>query len=259
MNELISPKYQLKLINSIQAKLHEEFVSYKSILFYLKKWHQSHESYNFNDNWENFSIYLDVNGIVDLEPTLNSMQGEDLLKIAIDLGIDTPDFIPTIPVFKNKIKEKYHNVYEVFSKALKNITTDPSLAIGLTNSAFESIIKEILKDERFSKNLKGTETLYKLVQAILVEFKLDNKEFPQEMKTICSSLIAISQAIEKLRSEKTIFHGKTKDDLLINDSIYVYLTINSFTTVGLFLNSYYKNRYPIPKIEILDDLKDLPF
>jgi hypothetical protein len=143
---------------------------------------------------------------------------------------------------------------------VKNIETDPSLAIGLTNSAFESLIKEILKDERFASQLKGSETLYKLIQTILKEFGLNKPDFPTEMKTICTSLIAISQSIEKLRSEKTIFHGKTKEDLLIDDSIYVYLTINAFTTVGLFLNSFYNNKYPKPIIPIVDrEHDDLPF
>ncbi len=76
--------------------------------------------------------------------------------------------------------------------------------------------------------------------------------------------IAIIQSIEKLRSEKTIFHGKTKDDLLINDSMYVYLTINSFSTIALFLNTYYKKKFPPIVIENLEPLNkeehdDLPF
>ena len=56
--------------------------------------------------------------------------------------------------------------------------------------------------------------------------------------------MAINQAIEKLRSEKTNFHGKTTDDYLINDSIYTYFVVNAVATVGLFLNSYYKTKFP---------------
>lgn len=259
MDELISPKYQMQLVNSVQDKIWEEFKSYKNVLFYIKKWHRSSEGYNYNDNWENFTISLDVNGTIDLPSTLHSMNGSDLLKIAIDLGLDTPDFIPTIPQFKNEIKERYENVYDTFLKSIKNIETDPSLAIGLANSAFESLIKEILKDERMESKLKGNETLFKLIQAIINEFKLNGENFPIEARTICTSLISICQSIEKLRSEKTIFHGKTKEDLLIEDSIYVYLTINSFTTVGLFLNSYYNKKFPKVKIENFDELEDLPF
>src|SRR5690606_28941250 len=124
MNELISPKYQMQLINSVQDKIWEEFKSYKNVLFYIKKWHQSSEGYNWNDHWENFSIHLDVNGNIDLLSCSHSMNGGELLKIAIDLGVDTPDFIPTIPLFKNEIKEQYVNVYDTFLKSVKNIETD---------------------------------------------------------------------------------------------------------------------------------------
>lgn len=198
---------------------------------------------------------------MDLQSTLSSMKGSDLIKIAIDLGVDTPDFIPSIPTFKNEIKENYENVYDTFIKAIKNIESDPSLAIGLANSAFESLIKEILKDERFKIKLKGGETLFKLVQIILKEFKISDQDFPIEIKTINTSMIAISQSIEKLRSEKTIFHGKVKEDLIIDDPIYVYLTINAFTTVGLFLNSFYQKKFPKPIEEIFEESEedDLPF
>jgi len=250
----------MQLILQVHDKIWEEFKSYNDVLFYIKKWHKSEDGYNFNQSWENFKIITDVNGKIDLKTALHSMDGDMLLKIAIDLGIDTPDFVPSIPTFKNAIKDQYESVYDTFIKAVKNIESDPSLAIGLINSAFESLLKEILKDNRLASQLKGGETLYKLTQIILKDFGLSESEFPTEMKTICSSLIAISQSIEKLRSEKTIFHGKTKDDILIDDSIYVYLTINAFTTVGLFLNSYYNKRYPKPIILIVkDEHDDLPF
>lgn len=259
MNEIISPKYQMFLVNQIHDKIWKEYKTN----FYIKKWHKYEEAYNWNDYWENFKIYYFENGKLDLKSTLHSMNGDDLIKIAIDLGIDTPDFIPSVPTFKNVIKEEYENVYETFTKALKNIEQEPSLAIGLINSTFESLIKEILKDERISSQLRGSETLYKLVQLILKEFGLNDETFPIEAKTISSSLLALSQSIEKLRSEKTIFHGKTREDVLIDDSIYAYLVVNSMTTIALFLYSFYNKKYPKQKVEvenqILNDEDDLPF
>lgn len=175
------------------------------------------------------------------------MTGADLLKIAIDLGVDTPYFIPSIPIFKNELKADYKTAYDTFSKAYKQIETDPSLAVGLTNSALESIIKEILKDNRISSKITGGETLYKLTLIILKEFKLTNEDLPKEIITIGRSLLTINQSIEKLRSEKTNFHGKTNDDYLINDTIYTFFIVNSVATVGLFLNSYYKTKFCNPK------------
>jgi hypothetical protein len=185
------------------------------------------------------------------------MTGSDLLKIAIELGVDTPDFIPSIPTFKNELKADFKTAYDTFTKAYKQIDTDPSTAVGLANSALESIIKEILKDDRISSKISGGETLYKLTSIILREFNLTNKDNPKEIRTIGSSLLAINQAIEKLRSEKTNFHGKTTDDYLINDTIYTFFIVNTVATVGLFLNSYYKIKFPKPTPVIEDD--GLPF
>ena len=92
---------------------------------------------------------------------------------------------------------------------------------------------------------------------ILREFNLTNTEHPKEIKTIGNSLLTINQAIEKLRSEKTDFHGKTSDDYLIEDPIYTYFIINSVATVGLFLNTFYKTKFPKSVTKCEDD--DLPF
>ena len=91
----------------------------------------------------------------------------------------------------------------------------------------------------------------------LLETQLVGMKHPKEIKTIGSSLLAINQTIEKLRSEKTNFHGKTNEDYLINDTIYTYFIINTVATVGLFLNSYYKTKFPVPTPVIEDDR--LPF
>jgi hypothetical protein len=261
MDDLISPKYQMKLVKSVSEAIWAEFGSYEQVRYYIDKWHEyNYEPNGFNNNyWENFKIVERENKKVDLLATLISMDGTTLLKVAIDLGVDTPDFIPSIPTFKNELKSEYKTAYDTFTKAYKQIETDPSLAVGLANSALESIIKEILKDKRIASKMNGGETLYKLTSIILKEFNLTSDEHPKEIKTISSSLLAINQSVEKLRSEKTNFHGKTGDDYLINDSIYTYFIINTVATVGLFLNSYYKTKFPKPK-EVIEQQDDgLPF
>jgi hypothetical protein len=253
MNELISPKYQMKLTKEVESAIWKEYESYKEVGNYINKWHEIDEQ----NYWENFNV-TGKNGNIDLNPTLHSMPGDILIKIAIDLGVDTPDFIPSIPTFKNELKSEFKTAYSTFTKAYKQIETDPSLAVGLANSALESIIKEILKDERLKSKIKGTETLYKLVNIILKEFKITDNNHPKEIKTIGSSLIAVCQSIEKLRSEKTDFHGKTEDDLLLTEPIYTYFIVNAVSTVGLFLNSYYKTKFPKPT-KIMEEPDDLPF
>lgn len=211
----------------------------KEVRNYISKWHEENDY-----NWENFRFSFRENGEIDLAQTLHNMEGELLLKIAIDMGVETPDFIPSVPLFKNTLKSEFKTAYDTFAKAIKHAENDPSLAIGLANSALESIIKEILKDERISAKLSGKETLYALSLAILKEFNLTDENAPKEIKTIGSQLISISQSIEKLRSEKTTFHGKTDIDNLIDQPIFTYVVINSVSTVGLFLLNFYRNRFP---------------
>jgi len=256
MDELISPKYQMKLMKSVHDAIWEEYKSYNEVSLYIDKWHVVNE--DWNNHWENFKIIAKQGGEIDLLRTLNSMTGTDLLKVAIDMGVDTPDFIPSIPTFKNALKSDFRTAYDTFTKAFKQIESDPSLAVGLANSALESIVKEILKDDRINCKVKGTETLYKLTSIILKEFNFIDSNHPIEIKTIGSSLLSISQSIEKLRSEKTDFHGKTSEDYVITDSVYTYFVVNAVTTVGLFLNSYFKTKFPKP-IEIIEDQDDLPF
>lgn len=263
MNSLISPKYQMKLVSDVENALwnYFEVSKYYNVEKYIEKW-QIYEDRTtdtgFNLGWSpQFELIKQENGNIDLKSTLHNIDGETLLKIAIDLGVDTPDFIPSIPEFKNTLKTDYSTAYDTFVRAYKQIETDPSTAVGLANSALESIIKEILKDDRISSKIKGTETLYKLTGIILKEFSLTDKNNPTEIKTIGSSLLAINQAVETLRSDKTYFHGKTDDDFLIKDSLYTYFVVNTVTTVGLFLNSFYRNKFPAPVI--VQDNDELPF
>ena len=72
-------------------------------------------------------------------------------------------------------------------------------------------------------------------------------------------LISIGNSIEVLRSDKTVFHGKTDGDVIIKDSVFAYFVVNATTTVGLFLLNFYKSNYPpVNKSETISD-DELPF
>lgn len=260
MNQKISPKYQMRIVQKICDSLFEQFKSYENVEAYLRKWHE--ELYNWNGSWENFYIcYRDeAKKKIDATKTLHNVDGETLLKIAIDLGIETPDYISSIPTFKNELKSSYETASLTFEKAFKNVESDPSLAVGLANSALESIIKEILKDSRMNVTWNEKETLTKLIDNVCKAFGLQSSgNFPKEIKTIASSLINVGKAIEDLRSDKTEFHGKTDGDLIITDAIYAYFVINATITIGLFLLNFYKSNYPpIIKPETITE-NELPF
>ncbi len=254
MKDKISPKYLMKLVDAVDKAIWNEFSSYDSVRHYIDKWHES----DMYGDWQNFTIKTKPQGQIDLKATLHSMDGDTLLKLAIEMGVETPDYIPSVPIFRNAIKSEYKTASTTFEKAFKQVESHPETAIGLANSALESIVKEILKDERLNSKVSGKETLYDLATMILKTFQLfPSSDMPVELKTIGSSLLAASQNIEKLRSEKTDFHGKTADEHIVKEPLYAYFLINSVTTVGLFLDSFYKQKWP--KVQNAHQSDDLPF
>lgn len=254
MND-ISPKYLMSLIKRVCRAIAVEYEEQKSRRHYIAKWHK-HDDYS----WENFSITLNGNGEIDLEETLHTMDGNTVLQIAVDLGIETPDFIPSVATFKNDIKSDYKTASATFEKAFKNIEQHPDVAVGLVNSALECIIKEILSDNRIVTKPKNGSTLYDLTCELLKEFQLyPSSDIPLEVRSIGSSLLSINQNIEKIRSTKTAFHGKVGDDILIDDSIYAYFVVNAVTTVGILLKSFYTKKFPKIKHTESTIGDDLPF
>ncbi|MEI4781368.1 Abortive infection C-terminus [Streptococcus gallolyticus] len=257
----ISPVYRIDLVRKIEEKLLNKY-SYDEVEQYISLWQIDYD--NFNSNFYIFRkdddpIYSEK---IDLLKTLSYIAKSNadlLLKIAIDLGIETPDFIPLIPTFRNRIKTNYKNASTSFEKAFQNIEKDPQEAVGKANSVLESIIKEILSDDRFSKISTLNATSGKLVKQILKVFQLnpDSPELPDEMKSIGSSLTTVAKAIEDLRSDKTLHHGQESIKYLIDQPLYAYFVINACATVGLFLIDFYENKFPQQQLEISDS--DLPF
>jgi hypothetical protein len=255
----------MKLVDDVEQALWAAFPSsrYFNVEKYIEKWQTW---YGFYKDDANFFISKKQDGNIDLKTTLHNIDGETLLKIAIDLGVDTPDFIPSIPTFKNELKSNYKTAYDTFVKAYKQIEADPSAAIAFAYAALESIIKEILKDANLPNEIKETKperkSLSGIITSILRFIKLyPNADMPKEINTICNSLITICKSIEDIRSDKTgVAHGKTTEDYLIQDSLYAYFVVNSIATVGLFLNSYFKKKFSKEETQansIIDDV--LPF
>ena len=113
----------------------------------------------------------------------------------------------------------------------------------MANSTLEGILKEILKDDIFKKNISefSNKTLYELTNQILKELSLfPIGNMPNEIKGIGSSMLSMNKNIEQLRSNKSRFHGKLSEEIFIDNPIYAYFIVNSITTIGLFLISFYK-------------------
>ncbi|MDD3995750.1 MAG: abortive infection family protein [Bacilli bacterium] len=249
----------MSIVQNINDRLFEFYKSYEDVANYLDKWHIVYDCYGDNENF--YFFYKDEERKkLDVKKTLHHIDGETLLKIAIDLGVETPDYIPSIPVFKNELKSSYETASQTFEKAFKNVEEDPSLAVGLANSALESIIKEILKDDRIDVEWNEKDTLSNLIKSICKAFKLTtDSEMPNEIKTISSSLLNACKAIDDLRSDKTIFHGKMDSNYVLTEPLYAYFIVNAVSTVGLFLLNFYKLRFPQIVKPVIEDIDDLPF
>jgi hypothetical protein len=249
----------MSIVQNINDRLFELYKSYEDVANYLDKWHIVYDCYGDNENF--YLFYKDEERKkLDVKKTLHHIDGEILLKIAIDLGVETPDYIPSIPVFKNELKSSYETASQTFEKAFKNVEEDPSLAIGLANSALESVIKEILKDDRIDVVWNEKDTLSNLVKSICKAFKLTtDSEMPNEIKTISSSLLNACKAIDDLRSDKTIFHGKMDSNYVVAEPLYANFIVNAVSTIGLFLLNFYKLRFPKTVESVFEDINDLPF
>ena len=261
----ISAVYRMELIEKLDKTIWSKYTSYKKVEQYVKLNQTLYD--NFGN--ANFDIVY-VNDNIQLLDTLGNIaqdEPEVLIKMAIDLGIETPDFIPSIPTFRNKLKDEYKNASTSFEKAFQNIEKNPADAVGNANSVLESIIKEILSDSRFAHiSVVSNASSKKLVQEILKVFQLnpDSPELPSQMKPISSSFIivakAIEDSIEDLRSDNTLFHGQDSGKYLISEPLYAYFVVNACATVGLFLIDFYEKKFP--KMQMLnDDIldKELPF
>lgn len=247
MEYKISPVYRMKLLEKVEKEIWNRYKSYKDVEQYMKL-NQIYDGFGQVDFDISYFSEGKNNEKINLIETLRVIAKDipdKLLKMAIDLGIETPDYIPSIPTFRNELKADYKNASTSFEKAFQNIEEDPAESVGYANSVLESIIKEILKDQRF--DIDATKlTNGKLVKAILKEFGLNpnSPQMPDEIKSIGSSLTTVSKAIEDLRSDKTSFHGHDSEKYLIDEPLYAYFIVNACATVGLFLINFYEKKFP---------------
>ena len=258
---MVSPKLIIDLIERISWQIEQKFEFTRTTEAYFKRWQGP------DTNNPAFEIIKSQYGMTpnDVVETLGHIEDELILKIAVDLGIETPDFIPSVATFRNEIKASYATASTTFEKATRTIEQDPSTAILQANSALESIIKEILKNEAVKielaklpgEQIKSVErkTLTELTNRILKILGLfPDNGMTNEFKTIGSSLLALNGAIEDIRSTKTHAHGKTDGDYVVNDALYAYFVVNSVATAGLFLKSYYEKKFKVQPPEEDDDM-----
>jgi len=259
----------MNIVDKIEAKLWDERGSskYKYVENYIERWHEVFDE-GYNDYSENFQIFRkdDEANNIDLNKTLSRMPDELLLKIAYDLEIETPGFLPVVAEkFKIVLEANNFNAKAVFENAIHNVYSNPSDAVLNASSALDGIIKTILEDDRFEKEKPRKDGLSKRMGRVMTSLGLNKKSgAPDEIIGITSSLDNIVQRIDDLRSSKTNSHGTLPEDYIIDDPLWAEFAINSAATVGLFIWEYYEKRFKT-KEEVSNDnsfeidLDSIPF
>lgn len=254
----VSPKYLMELIPKVEETLWGMFAKarYQNVRRYIEKWHEDYWQGGYrNDDDENFHIYF-KNGEqteIDLSETLHKMPNTILIRVAIDLGIDTPAFLPVTATFKNVLKDENQSAYQNFERAMKNVHENPDQAVSLASSTLEGIIKTILSDDAFSAKDSAikNKSLTKLISMIVNELAFDDKTVcPSELVTIASQLRGIGSTIDDLRSDKSTAHGKAHDEYVIDDPLWASFIVNTSASLGLFLWEYYEKKYRPAKSEV---------
>lgn len=254
----VSPKYMIGLIQKIDTAIWSEYDSYKNVEAYIERWYE--DDGRFGD-WRNFDIVRrEDNDNIDLYGTLSGIKDDELLfKIAVDLGIEIPDLVYSIPEIKGILSSDYHTAAATFENALKKVIEEPNTSICAANSALESIIKHICEDPSI-QSCDQKDTLYRLTQHILKEFQYyPDGKLNDNIRNIGSALLTIAQSVEAIRSgHSDTSHGKIADDYIIDDDLYAKFVLNAVTTVGLFLLNYYEKKYK-PEQSQPTDYDDIPF
>lgn len=259
----ISPKYKMELVSEISSVMWQRYGSYAKVREFLLMFQQS--EYDERGNWMcyNFDIITQDHDRIDVIPTLSRMPEEVLFSIAIECGISIPMIIPAFPTFKRdltKWEQGTHVLIENFNKAYNLAYKDPSQSIALANSTLESIIKHILESGKLPNvEYNKHDGLYKLTSTILQKFQfVSHPGLQTNIRNIGSALMKAAQNIAELRNDKTFAHGKGQKDYIIDNKLYSVFIVNCVITVGMFLISFFEEKYATVSQNQVDE-EDVPF
>lgn len=234
----LSPLYMQRLKNRVEEALWDTFrkSKYRQVGEYVARWHESDGNF-----WENFAIF-EKDGHIDLSRTLASMPNGILVKMAADLGVDTPGLLPCIPIMKNILSENNESALSNFERAVKEVYEHPDQSVALAASTLEGIFKTILREFPqgiSSKNASLSELTSKLVKELV---KVCDPSAPTEIKTLASQIRGLGSTIDNLRSDKSTAHGKAPGEYVIDDSLWAETVVNTTATLGILLWRLYERR-----------------
>lgn len=230
----ISPLYMQQLKDRVEEALWSLFEKskYRQVGEYIERWHK--DDGNF---WENFCIYTKDDHI-DLSSTLTGMPNDILIKIAADIGVDTPGLLPCIPVMKNILNQNNTNAYTNFERAVKNVYDHPDQSVALAASTLEGLFKTILGSSCgaapsiSTKNASLSDLTNKVVKELIGACDAGT---PVEIKTLASQLRSLGSTIDNLRSDKSVAHGKADGEYVVDDPLWAETVVNVTAALGILL------------------------
>lgn len=240
----ISPLYMQRLKTRVESALWDLFneSKYRQVEEYVRRWHE--DDGNF---WENFSVY-EKDGHIDLGRTLAEMPNDILIKMAADIGIETPGLLPCIPVMKNILGKANASAYANFEHAVRDVYDCPDQSIALAASTLEGVFKAIIQDMDPNASV-GNLSLSKLTSKVVKELvDACDPSTPQEVKTLAAQLRSLGSSIDNLRSDKSTAHGKAPGEYVVDDSLWAETVVNASATLGIFLWKLYE-RHTVRKAE----------
>lgn len=255
----ISPLYMQRLKNQVESALWNLFdeSKYKQVEEYVRRWHEDD-----GNLWENFFIYEKDDHHIDLGRTLVEMPNDVLIKIAADIGIETPGLLPCIPMIKNILGETNANAYVNFERAVRNVYDYPDQSVALAASTLEGVFKTIIQNVDQDASV-GNLSLSKLTSKVVKELvDTCDSSTPQEVKTLASQLRSLGNTIDNLRSDKSTAHGKAPGEYVVDDSLWAETVVNVSATLGIFLWRLYERRTgreAEPSGQVPVDCEDIPF
>lgn len=154
------------------------------------------------------------------------MPNDILIKMAADIGIETPGLLPCIPVMKNILGMANASAYANFERAVRDVYDFPDQSVALAASTLEGVFKAIIQDMDPNASV-GNLSLSKLTSKVVKELvDACDPSTPQEVKTLAAQLRSLGSSIDNLRSDKSTAHGKAPGEYVVDDSLWAETVVN---------------------------------
>ena len=144
----------------------------------VARWHEDD-----GNSWENFTMF-ERDGRIDPSRMLAGMPNETLVKMAADLGVDTPGLLPCMPVMKSVLREGSQSALSNFERAVKEVCEHPDKSVALAASTLEGPFKAILKESQQGIPSKN-DSLSKLTGKVVKELiACCDSSAPEKIRTL---------------------------------------------------------------------------